>query len=111
MYILVYWMAGSEEEACTISQDLVKKKLAGCVNLIPKVTSIYFWEGKVHKDEEVKVIIKTHKSKFGALKEYIQKKSSYEVPEIISVSIDEGSKEYLKWLQECIPLVIQELAF
>ena len=80
--------------------NLVKKKSAACVNIISSVLSVYRWKNEICEDEECLLIIKTKTELFERLKEDVLEKHSYEVPEIISVSIENGSPEYLNWIAE-----------
>jgi periplasmic divalent cation tolerance protein len=96
-FCLVLVTAGSEAEAETIAQFLVKNKLAGCVSLSP-IRSIYSWQGEMRSDSEWQLVIKTDLAKFEDLKTQVQELHSYEVPEIIAIPIVAGSKAYLDWL-------------
>ena len=83
-----------------IAQALVEERLAACVNLGPGVTSTYRWEGKVQKDAECLLIIKTTAARFEALKNRIQALHTYDLPEIIALPIQDGDADYLKWITE-----------
>lgn len=97
-YIMVLSTTGNIEEAKTIAGKLLDNKLAACVNIIPKVISMYHWNNDVVSDEEVMLIIKTRKEMFDEVKASILKNHSYEVPEIISFDISNGSNDYLDWI-------------
>ncbi|MCD6320257.1 MAG: divalent-cation tolerance protein CutA [Candidatus Desulfofervidaceae bacterium] len=99
-FILVLVTTASEEEAEKIAQEIVKTHLAACVNIVPRIKSIYFWKGEVCKDAESLLIIKTRGEKFDTLKEKIIQLHSYEVPEVIAIPIVKGSKAYLDWLAQ-----------
>jgi periplasmic divalent cation tolerance protein len=92
--------ASNMDEATKISQSLVESKLAGCVNIIKDIRSIYAWEGKVEDESEVLMIAKTQKALFNNLIKKVKELHSYTVPEIIALPIVEGSEEYLKWLRK-----------
>jgi periplasmic divalent cation tolerance protein len=81
-----------------IADGLVQLKLAACVNIIPGLTSVYHWEGRLHKDAEVLMVIKTRVDAFDEAARFIQENHPAEVPEIISLPISEGSPSYLEWL-------------
>ena len=98
--IVVYITAPNEEEASRISRVLVEEKLAGCVNLVKGIRSIYSWEGKIHDDTEVLMIAKTRRHLFTPLLTRVKELHSYTVPEVIAVPVIEGSDDYLKWLKE-----------
>ena len=101
-HIVVFTTAGSEEEAKKISQGLVQKKLAYCVNTIPSIQSTYHWEGKLCVDKELLLIIKTQEKKFTALKTWILENHSYDVPEVIALPITQGSADYLKCIDDWV---------
>ena len=85
-------------EAKKIAGVLVKNKLAACVNIVERISSIYTWQGKIVKGIETLCIIKTTKKRFKSLKNKIESLHSYTVPEIIALPIELGSKKYLSWL-------------
>ena len=90
-----------EDDGAKIAEKLVEKQLAACVNILP-VRSIYSWKGKVEDDRENLLIIKTINSKIEDLKKTIKEIHSYEVPECIIISIENGLPDYLKWIAETV---------
>jgi periplasmic divalent cation tolerance protein len=98
--IVVFITASDEEEASKISKALVETKLAGCVNIIKDIRSIYSWQGKIEDEKEVLMIVKTRKPLFDSLMKKVKELHSYAVPEIIALPIIQGSEDYLKWLKE-----------
>jgi periplasmic divalent cation tolerance protein len=101
-YCVVLGTVSSEPEAKIIARTLVEERLAACVNIIPGLTSIYRWEGKVCEDSEILLVIKTRGQKVAALCERIVQLHSYAVPEVIALPISEGSARYLEWLDSCL---------
>jgi len=99
-YIVVLITAPKEEDAAKIAKELVESSFAACVNIIKNVRSIYRWQGKIEDDSEVLLIVKTRKNLFDKLIKKVKELHSYSVPEIIALPVTEGSKDYLKWLQE-----------
>jgi periplasmic divalent cation tolerance protein len=95
---IVLSTAGSEEEARKIAHHLVEQQLAACVNIIPRIESTYRWQGKVETNREWLLLIKTSAERFPEVRAAIQKSHSYELPECISICIEDGSLEYLQWL-------------
>ena len=101
-HICVLTTVSSKEEATNLSQGLVQKKLAYCVNTIPSIQSTYFWEGKVCTDEEFLLLIKTQDEKFTELKTWLLENHSYKVPELIGIPITHGSTDYLKSIDDWV---------
>jgi periplasmic divalent cation tolerance protein len=98
--IVVLVTCGSEDEALKIANTLVEDHLAACVNLVAPIRSVYRWEGKIWDEKEWLLIIKTQKHRFEELEKKVKSLHSYSVPEIISLSITEGSSAYLNWIRE-----------
>jgi periplasmic divalent cation tolerance protein len=98
--LVVYITAPNEEEAAKIARALVEERLAGCVNIIKDIRSIYSWQGKIEDERELLMIVKTRSELFSSLKTRVKELHSYIVPEIIALPIVDGSEEYLAWLRE-----------
>ncbi len=99
-HIVLFITAPDEETAARIARRLVEEKLAGCVNLIKNIRSIYSWQGGIEDEPEVLIIVKTKKELFNKIKELVKSIHPYSVPEIIAMPIIAGSEDYLKWLDE-----------
>ena len=100
--IAVVTTLANREEAHRLARALVERKLAACVNIVPKIASIYRWEGKVEQAEEWLLVIKTGVA-FEKVRDAIREMHSYELPECLAIAIEDGSPEYLKWLVEDLP--------
>jgi periplasmic divalent cation tolerance protein len=98
--IVVFITAPNEDESAKIARALVEARIAGCVNIIKNIRSIYSWEGKIEDEDEVFMIVKTRKELFKSLAGKVRELHSYSVPEIIAFPIVEGSEDYLQWLRE-----------
>ncbi len=97
---IVLTTCGSEEEADRIAQHLVDRQLAACVNVIPQVKSIYRWQGKVESAREWLLLIKTTAERFADVRDAITELHSYDLPECIALTIDDGSAAYLQWIEQ-----------
>ena len=95
----VYMTAGSIEEAKNIGHILVEKNLAACVNLLENMTSIYKWENKLEKCQEVVMIAKTRKTLMPKLIETVNSHHSYDCPCILELPIQGGNSEFLNWIE------------
>lgn len=98
--IVVFMTASNEDEASKIAKALVEGRLAGCVNIIRNIRSIYAWQGKIEDETEVLMVAKTQRNLFDKLSRRVKELHSYTVPEIIAMPVIEGSEDYLKWLNE-----------
>jgi periplasmic divalent cation tolerance protein len=100
--IIVFVTCESKEQAETIAQTVVTGKLAACVNVLPGIRSCYIWEQKLTWSDEVLLLIKTSRSRFGQLQDRIKGLHSYSVPEIVGVSIDDAFRKYIDWIDSCV---------
>ena len=99
-YLIIFCTVPDEDIAIKISNDLVNEKLAACCNIIKGIRSIYFWEDNVCDDSELLLVIKTKGAVYKKLEDKIKSLHPYDVPEIIALSINQGSEKYLKWIDE-----------
>ena len=99
-YIVVFCTVPDKESGLQIANELVSQKIAACVNIVPGITSIYTWNGQICNDQELLLIIKAKKTHYNEIEDVIKKLHTYQVPEIIALSIVDGSKNYLQWIIE-----------
>jgi periplasmic divalent cation tolerance protein len=98
--IVVLVTASSEEEAVRIGRAMVERELAACVNVLPRIRSIFRWEGKVSEEQESLLLMKSRDELFEELSTAIKALHSYTVPEIIALRIEAGSADYLQWVRD-----------
>jgi len=101
-FITIFVTAPSKKEAKHIVSSLIKKRLVACANSLYGVDSTFVWKGKTEKAKEVLIVFKTKRNLFKKICSEVKQLHSYEVPEIISIPIIEGNKEYLKWIDESV---------
>ena len=99
-FIVIITTTSNKEDANKIAQTLLAKKLAGCVQVIGPISSHYFWKDELCQDEEWLCLIKSSQQHYQTLEKTIQEIHPYEVPEIISLPIQEGNQGYLSWLNQ-----------
>jgi len=85
-----------------LADFIVNNKLGACVNAVSEVNSTYWWKGKVEKDKEALLVVKTLASKFKELREKVKEVHPYTVPEIIALPIVAGNEDYLKWIEDSL---------
>lgn len=100
MYAIVYITASNIGEARDLVEAIVKERLAACANVVESVESTYWWQGKIERDDEALIILKTKESKLDELIKRVKELHSYENPEIVAIPILKGSSDYLRWIDE-----------
>jgi periplasmic divalent cation tolerance protein len=101
--IVILSTCGSEDDAVKVGRALVEARVAACVNIVPKIRSIYRWKGELQDDTEWLLVIKSSRSLFERLKTELRKVHSYEVPEVLAIPVVDGSQEYLDWMDRELP--------
>ncbi|NOT13060.1 MAG: divalent-cation tolerance protein CutA [Methylococcaceae bacterium] len=84
-----------------IAYQLLENNLAACINIVPGITSIYKWQGKIESAQEHLLLIKSNEADYPKLETQIKALHPYELPEIITISIANGLSEYLNWINSC----------
>lgn len=100
--IVVITTTGSEEDACRMARLLVERRLAACVHVSGPVTSVYRWRGAIETDREWQCWIKTTRQRYAELEQTIRQNHSYETPEILALPVEQGSRDYLDWMQNAV---------
>lgn len=101
-HLVVLSTVGKAEDAERIGRALVERGLAACVNVLPAVTSIYRWKGKLEREEERLLLIKTRADRFAALRDALVALHPYEVPEVLALAVADGHAPYLQWLDASV---------
>jgi periplasmic divalent cation tolerance protein len=101
-FIIILITCASSEEAERITEALVNEKLIACGNIVSGVQSIFFWQGKISKENEFLIIAKSVKKEFSSIVARVKTLHSYIVPEIIALPLVEGSADYLRWIEETL---------
>jgi len=100
--IVVFLTAANLEEATRLADLLIGAHLAACVQILPEMESVYRWQGKIERQSEILLIVKTTRGKFAELEREVRALHSYEAPEIVAIPIVTGSQPYLDWLSESL---------
>ncbi len=101
-YIVLFITTASTDEAQRISTVLLERRKVACVNIVPRVSSHFWWENKLDSEEESLLIIKTKSSLLPEIINLVKGMHSYEVPEIIALPIVGGNQDYLRWIEESV---------
>lgn len=101
-YCVVFVTAGSRREARKLAQALLERRLVACANIVPGVESHYWWQGKLDCSREWLLVLKTRRSRFGALRRTVKQLHSYQVPEIIALPLVAGHAAYLRWIDSSV---------
>ncbi len=97
-YIQVLTTTGERKEAERIARILLERRLAGCVQVLGPVSSLYWWRGRIEEAEEWLCVIKSREDLYEELEKTIRENHSYEIPEIIAMPVVSGSRSYLEWM-------------
>ena len=97
--IRIVYISIPRDEADRMALALVQERLAACVNIVPKITSFYWWEDAVQTDDEALLIVKTTVQRFQALMDYVLENHPYELPEIIGLPIASAYPDYVAWVK------------
>ena len=98
--LIVLTTTPTSEEAESLANGLVESRLAACVQILPKMTSVYEWQGKIERSNEHLLLIKTLPEKYKVVEKFILDHHSYETPEIVAIDAEKVSSGYLKWLTD-----------
>jgi periplasmic divalent cation tolerance protein len=99
-FLQLFVTCQSKKEAHVIAASLLRKRMVACANILPGISSEFWWKGRIDKAKEVLLILKSVNSNFKKIEKEVKRLHSYEVPEIVAIPIIAGSKEYLGWIKK-----------
>jgi len=99
-YIVLFITTATAEEAQRISRVLLEQRKVACVNIVPRVNSLFWWQGKLDSAEESLLIVKTKASQLSEIVPLVKELHSYDIPELIALPIIGGNQDYLEWIQK-----------
>lgn len=97
--VFIYVTAGSAEEADTIARSVVADRLAACANVLPEITSYFWWDGDVQSESEIALIFKTREDLVKPLTAKIKQLHSYDCPCVVALPITQGNPDFLAWIE------------
>ncbi len=97
-YVVIFITTADDEEARLISRVLLEQRKAACVSIVPGVSSLFWWQGKIDSSQESLLVVKTKASLLDEVVELVKEIHSYDNPEIIALPVLGGSKDYLEWI-------------
>lgn len=100
--IAVITTVGTEQEANELAEELIGRRLAACVNILSGVRSVYRWKGRICKDSEFLLVIKSMEEEVEEIRSTILELHSYELPEVLAIPIQRGDDRFLGWIAECV---------
>lgn len=98
--VTLYITCESDQQAQQIATHLLKKRLVACVNILPAIQSLYWWNDEIQKDSEIALLAKTTQDKCAEIIERVSGIHSYDTPCVVAWPIVEGQADYLKWISE-----------
>lgn len=102
MYSIIYITTSGVLESKEIAKKLLEEKLAVCINIIPTIESIYLWHDNIEEDTESIIFVKTKTELVEKLIKRVEDLHSYEIPCILEININKGSRNYLKWMENLL---------
>ena len=101
-YIVLFITTATAEEAQRISKVLLNQRKAACVNIVPRVSSLFWWQDKLDSAQESLLVIKTKAAQLNEIVRLVKELHSYDVPEIIALPIVGGNQDYLEWIDKSV---------
>lgn len=100
--LIVLTTVAKLEDGESLASNFIESRLAACVQILPKMTSVYRWEGKVAKDEEYLLMIKTSDERYAEVEKFLLENHPYDTPEIVAINAEHVSDGYLAWLTDAV---------
>lgn len=97
-YVVLFITTAADEEAQLISRVLLERRMAACINIVPGVSSLFWWQGSIDSAQESLLIVKTRASLLDDIVQLVKKIHSNDVPEIIALPVVGGNQDYLEWV-------------
>ncbi len=97
-YVVLFITTAADEEAQLISRVLLEQRKAACINIVPRVSSLFWWQGSIDSAQESLLVVKTRASLVAEIVQLVKEIHSNDVPEIIALPIVAGNQDYLEWL-------------
>ena len=101
-YVAIFITTGSADEARQVARALLEQRKVACVNIVPGIDSLFWWEGEVDSARENLLIAKTKASLLPEVIKLVKETHSYDVPEIIALPIIGGNQDYLDWIEKSV---------
>ena len=101
-FVIVLVTAPGLGTARALAKSALKARLIACANLIPRLESHYWWQGKIERAGEVLLVLKTTRARLGALEKLMLRKHPYDTPEILALPLERGTGRYLAWIEESV---------
>ncbi len=100
--VVIMTTTNTEREAKALAESIVRDRIAACVQVLPKIHSVFEWEGNIHSDQEYLLLIKTFEKQTSKVRKKLEEEHSYEVPEFIVLPVIEASDDYANWMKKVI---------
>lgn len=100
--IVAITTTGTQEQANRLAEELVDRRQAACVNIIPIQRSVYRWQGQVCDDSEFLLVIKSTDEEWDAVQETVRELHEYDLPELLAFNVAHGEARFLEWMLDCI---------
>ena len=100
--LIVITTVGTEEQANLVAEELVRRRHAACVNMVHVPRTVYRWQGKVCRDSEFMLVVKTTEEEFPQVQDAIRELHNYELPEILGFQVAQGSSDFLSWIADSL---------